>query len=55
MNTKERLAQSEVKMKELSNRYNQLESEKQELVKEFLRLEGEIRILKELEAEDVTG
>ncbi len=50
MNTEERLKTAQDKMQELSNQFNQLEAQKQEILKEILRLEGEIRVLQELEA-----
>ncbi len=45
---KGKLEKVEAKMKEIADRYNKLEQEKQELLKEALRLEGEARVLKEL-------
>lgn len=51
MTIKERLENAQDKRQGLVNQANQLENDKQEIVKEFLRYEGEIRVLKELEAE----
>lgn len=47
---KERLKQSEANLQKLVDKFNALEAEKQEVLKEVLRVEGEVRILKELEA-----
>jgi hypothetical protein len=44
----ERLKNAQDKMQELSSRLNQLENDKQEIIKEYLRYEGEIRVLREL-------
>ena len=43
-----RLAQNEVKLKSLQSRLQQMEQEKQQLLQEFLRLDGERRLLIEL-------
>ena len=45
-----KLAQSEANLQKLVEKFNALEAEKQEVLKEVLRTEGEVRILKELEA-----
>jgi archaellum component FlaC len=57
MNINELLAKSETQLKSLSDSYNglvakanEIESQKQEILKEVLRVEGEIRVLKELVA-----
>ena len=47
---KEKLTQSEANLQKLVEKFNALEAEKQEVLKEILRVEGEVRILKELEA-----
>ena len=49
MNIPERIKQAEDKVKEMSTKFNSLEQEKQDILKEALRLEGELRILKELQ------
>lgn len=51
MNIKERLAQSEFKLQETQVKLQELEQTKQELLQELLRLDGECRVLKEMEAE----
>jgi predicted nuclease with TOPRIM domain len=50
--TKERLAQNQQKMKGLQQRLQLLESEKQEILQEVLRLDGENRLLKDMEKKD---
>jgi len=56
MDIKERLAKSEAKLRELIERSNSLDSEKQEVLQEALRMDGECRVLRELmEAVDVAG
>ena len=61
MNINELLAKSETQMKSLADNYNglvsktnELEAQKQEILKEILRVEGEIRILKELTTKSTT-
>ncbi len=49
MTIKEKLENAQERSQELVNKLNQLENDKQEIIKEFLRYEGEIRVLKELE------
>jgi len=58
MTIKERLEQAQAKATEQTEKYNALESQRnamlaqqQECLKEILRLEGEIRVLKELSKE----
>jgi len=58
MTIKERLEQAKAKATEQTEKYNVLESQRsamlaqqQECLKEILRLEGEIRVLKELSQE----
>ena len=48
MNLEEELKIAQQKLEELVNLFNQKEQEKQELLKESLRLEGEIRLLQKL-------
>lgn len=48
MNYEEQLKQASQKTAELSDKFNTLEAQKQECLKEILRLEGEIRLLQEL-------
>jgi len=47
MNTEERIALNQEKLRGIQGRINQLEAEKQEFIQEALRLDGELRILKE--------
>lgn len=47
MNIEERIALNQQKLNGIQSRINQIELEKQELVQEALRLDGEIRILNE--------
>jgi hypothetical protein len=49
---KEKLTKSEANLQKLVDKFNTLEAEKQETLKEVLRLEGEIRVLKELIAKE---
>ena len=51
MNIKERIEETEARMKEIAEEYNALGSKQQELLKESLRLEGELKILEELSKE----
>ena len=56
MNLEEELKIAQQKLEELVNLFNQKEQEKQELLKESLRLEGEIRAYNKLKGEqDVAG
>ena len=55
MNTKERLAQAEAKLQKLAEKHNALEAEKQELLKEILRVDGQVILLKELVKEEPDG
>lgn len=47
MNIEERIELNIQKLNGIQSRINQLEQEKQELLQEALRLDGEIRVLKE--------
>ena len=49
--TQERLKQAEATMQSKIDEFNALEAKKQECLKVVLRLEGEIRVLKELSKE----
>jgi len=51
MDIKERLAQTEQKLREIQAESDALEQKKQELLQEFLRLDGEHRLLLELQKE----
>lgn len=52
MNIKEKLSQSEVNLQKLVDKFNALEVEKQDTLKEILRLEGQTILLKELMKEE---
>jgi predicted nucleic acid-binding Zn-ribbon protein len=52
MTAKERLVNATQKAQKLTDRFNAIEAEKQDLLKEVLRLEGEIRLLQELIKEE---
>lgn len=51
MNIAERLAQNGDKLKAIQDKLQQLEQTKQELLQELLRLDGESRVLLELQKE----
>lgn len=55
MDIKERLAHSQAKMNDMQQRLNAIEQEKQELLQEILRLDGECRLLNELSKESENG
>lgn len=48
MDLKDRLMQSEQKLKEIQGRIQQHEQQKQGMLQELLRLDGELRLLAEL-------
>lgn len=48
MNIDARLKNAQERSQELVNKLNQLENDKQEIIKEFLRYEGEIRVLTQM-------
>ena len=48
MDTKQELKETQAKQRELVEKVNQLDQEKQELLQELLRLDGEIRVLKRI-------
>lgn len=52
MELKERLTQSELTLKALVDKSNQLESERQEILKEILRLDGQVILLRDLLKEE---
>jgi chaperonin cofactor prefoldin len=45
MNIDERLKENQMELQDLINKFNELETQKQEYLKEILRLEGAIREL----------
>ena len=49
MDIKDRIKSNQQKITGIQQRLNQVETEKQELLQEALRLDGELRLLKELE------
>ena len=51
MDIKERLTQNKQKLQEIQSKLQQLEQTRQELLQELLRLDGETRLLQELEKE----
>lgn len=51
MDIKNRLAQNEQKFKAIQDKLQQLEATKQDLLQELLRLDGENRVLLELQKE----
>ena len=51
MDIKERLVQNRQKLREVQSKLQQLEQSKQELLQELLRLDGENRLLLEMEKE----
>jgi len=51
VDTKTRLAQNNQKLQEIQSKLQQLEQTKQELLQELLRLDGENRLLLELDDE----
>ncbi|MCJ7829370.1 MAG: hypothetical protein MUP81_06490 [Dehalococcoidia bacterium] len=55
MNIEERLELNKQKLNGIQARLSQLEQEKQELLQEALRLDGELRILNEQVAEEKEG
>ncbi len=55
MDIKERLAQNEQQAKQIKASLQQLDQDKNNLVMELLRLEGEKRLLTELSAEESKG
>ena len=48
MDTKKELKETQAKQRELVEKVNQLEQEKQGILQELLRLDGEIRVLKRI-------
>lgn len=52
MDKKERLAQIEIKLKALVEKANALENERQEALKEILRLDGQVTLLRDLLKEE---
>jgi uncharacterized protein YfcZ (UPF0381/DUF406 family) len=55
MKLKERLTQAEANLQKLAEKHNALEAEKQELLKEILRVDGQVALLKELVKEATDG
>jgi len=51
----DRLQEAIAKQKVEVDRFNALEAQKQEILKECLRLDGEIRLLTEMKEKDVKG
>ncbi len=52
MTISERLNESLARLQEKVNELNALENQKQELVKEILRLDGEVRVLNKIKEEE---
>lgn len=55
MDFEQQLAEAQARIKELVNKINALEEEKQSLLREILRYEGETRALQRLQAEQTKG
>ena len=55
MDNKKRLEQATAKLQQLAEKHNALEAEKQELLKEILRVDGQVILLKELVKEKADG
>ena len=51
MDIKNRLVANNQKLRDIQSKLQQLEQQKQELLQELLRLDGETRLLQELEKE----
>jgi len=52
MDIKQRIKETEAKMQEIVQEYNAINNKQQELLKETLRLEGELKVLNELAKEE---
>jgi len=55
MDSKKALEEAQAKQRELVEKANQLEQDRQEIIQELLRLDGEIRVLKRLESSRASG
>ena len=49
MDTKQELKETQAKQRELVEKVNQMEQEKQQILQELLRLDGEIRLLNRMD------
>lgn len=52
MDTKKALEETQAKQRELVEKANQLEQERQLILQELLRLDGEIRVLKRIDGDE---
>ncbi len=52
MDTKKALEEAQAKQRELVEKANQLEQERQLILQELLRLDGEIRVLKRIDEDE---